>query len=75
MVYTCNVQENAVFIHEYSKISLPWEGETKKNLPPLSRFAPSLWHPIDNSWLHHRHWHNYIRAQEAMTPPPLIGVK
>ena len=40
LIMVFNVQENAVFmIHEFSKISLP-------PLPPLSRFAPSLWPPL-----------------------------
>ena len=42
-----NVQENVVFIHEFSKISLPWEG----TFPPLGRFAPSLWPSCWKSWL------------------------
>ena len=35
-----NVQENAVFIPEFSKISLPWEGEAP--LPPSPRSVASL---------------------------------
>ena len=49
LIMAFNVQENAVFIHEFSttkKISLPWKGGT---LPPLGRFAPSLWPPVDKS--------------------------
>ena len=36
-----NVQENAVFIHKFSKISLPWEGETTSHtLPPARLLRP-----------------------------------
>ena len=48
-----NVQENAVFIQEFSKISLPWEGGNGGNL--LRSFALA---PVEKSWLHHRHWHS-----------------
>ena len=42
-----NVQENAVFIPEFSKFSLPLKGEapSSNTLPPLGRFAPSLCPP------------------------------
>ena len=39
-----NVQENVVFIHRFSKISLPWRGKPPSHtFPPLGRFVPSLW--------------------------------
>ena len=44
-----NVQENAVVIHEFSKKSTyRGRGDTPfpmHTLPPLGRFAPSLWPP------------------------------
>ena len=43
LIVSFNVEENAVFIHEFSKkISLPWEGG----------HTPSLWPPpVEKSWL------------------------
>ena len=57
-----NVQENAVFIHEFSKKS-PYR--RRGNPPPTpsprsvaSLPQPSLWPPVGKSWLHHCHLHS-----------------
>ena len=34
IIMAFHVQENAVFIHKFSKISLPWEGEIPLPYPP-----------------------------------------
>ena len=44
LIMAFNVQENAIFIHKFLKISLPWEGE--HTLSPLGCFAPSLRPPV-----------------------------
>ena len=43
-----NVQETAVFIHEFSKISLSWEGGNHtlpRSVASLPRFDPRLTNP------------------------------
>ena len=50
-----NVHENAVFIPEFSQISLPWEEETH-TLPRLPSLRSLALAPVDKSWLHHCHW-------------------
>ena len=45
LVMAVNMQENAVFILEFSKISLPWEPP-----PLLGRFAPTP-PPVEKPWL------------------------
>ena len=66
---TNNGQKNAVLIHTFSKISLPWKGDSP--LPPLGNFAPSLCPPppLTN--------HGYtiatgvaIREYKGPAPPP-----
>ena len=51
LIMTFNVQENAVFIHEFLK-ALPWEGETHDpHPPPRGRFAPTPPPPVEKkSW-------------------------
>ena len=51
LIMVFNVQGNAVFIHEFSKISLPWEGG---NPPPTSSprsvaSLPRFGTPLTNS--------------------------
>ena len=41
LIMAFNVQENAVFIHEFSKLSLPWEGDSPP-LTPSPRSVASL---------------------------------
>ena len=55
--------EEVILIHEISKISSTMGGGIPPGPlphphPPLGRFAPSLWLPVDKSWLHHCHWHS-----------------
>ena len=60
LIMVFNVQENAVFIQEFSK-NLPTVGGGKPpshTLPPLRRFRFLALAPVDKSWLHHRHWHS-----------------
>ena len=57
-----NVQQqkkNAIFILEFSKVALPWEGEPPpppphRSVASLPRFLP----PVDKFWLHHCHSHS-----------------
>ena len=46
LIMVSNVQENAVFRHKYSKISLPWEGGHPHSPPPP---PPSL-APLARAW-------------------------
>ena len=64
-----NVQENAVFIQEFLKISLPWEG----GKTPLRRFAPSLWPPLTNPGC--TTVTGIAKGTRGHVPVPLIGVK
>ena len=59
LIMVSNVQENAFFMHDFSKISLPWERENPLPHPPPAQSRRSLaLAPVDKSWLHHRHWHS-----------------
>ena len=56
-----NVQENVVFIHEFSKKNLPRPSEGESTPSPRSIASlpqPSLWPPVGKSWLHHCHLHS-----------------
>ena len=60
LITAFNVQENAVFIPEFSKkISLPWEGETlsPSSVASLPRFAPPL------------KYHSYARVESDHALP------
>ena len=46
-----NVQENAVFIPEFSTHTKKIPPPTHPP-PPFGRFAPSLWPPVDKSCMH-----------------------
>ena len=80
LIMVFSVQENAVFIHTNFQ-NLPTVGGGKTCTPsppppppPLGPFAPSLWHPVDKSWLHHCYWH-IGKGHKGPMSRPLIGVK
>ena len=74
LIMSFSVEENAVFIHEFSKkISLPWKGDTSLPHPPPSlaraRSLRSLAYyrpPKIKSWL--RHWEPPYHLGQAANP-------
>ena len=66
-----NVQEMFAFRHEFSK-NLPTVGG-QKNLPTVGGGKPPSHSlalaPVDKSWVHHCHWHIYIRGTRGKCPP------
>ena len=64
LIMSFNVEENAVFIHEFSKNLPTVGGGHPLPLPPLGRFAPSLClPPVEKSWLRHCPWHQMCLVQ------------
>ena len=71
LIMVSNVQENAVFRHKFLK-NLPTVGGGNHTLPPLGRFAPSLWPPLTNPGCTTA---GIAKGTRGHAPAPLIGVK
>ena len=74
LVYaTTKPTKNAVLIHTFSKITLPWEGDSLvPHPPPLGRFAPSLCPPPPLTYHGYTTVTGVAKGVQGPAPPPPI---